>query len=117
MRASWLPPPQYEQGSLGVWRLPVFLGLDCPLPFPLLEERGPFPLPLFVELDRVLGRWFELRPRPVPLLDLPFPFSPLGRRKVVELLVSGYPGGVLCTQYRSTGHSTHFVFAPTEEIV
>jgi hypothetical protein len=22
----------------------------------------------------------------------------------------GYPGGVLCTQYRSTGHSTHFFF-------
>ena len=23
---------------------------------------------------------------------------------------TGYPGGVLCTQYRSTGHSTHFFF-------
>jgi hypothetical protein len=29
--------------------------------------------------------------------------------EVLEYL-NGYPGGVLCTQYRSTGHSTHFYF-------
>ena len=28
----------------------------------------------------------------------------------------GYPGGVLCTQYPSTGYSTHFFFSPTEKI-
>jgi hypothetical protein len=28
----------------------------------------------------------------------------------------GYPGRVLCTQYRSTGHSTQKNFAPSEEI-
>jgi hypothetical protein len=29
----------------------------------------------------------------------------------------GYPGGILCTQYRSTSHSTQNVFAPSEKIV
>ncbi len=31
-------------------------------------------------------------------------------RNVRQRMYYGYPGGVLCTQYRSTGHSTHFFF-------
>jgi hypothetical protein len=40
---------------------------------------------------------------PGPSRQLLAVHTPLG-------LIDGYPGGVLCTQYRSTGHSTHFFF-------
>jgi hypothetical protein len=38
------------------------------------------------------------------------------RRKHLKTTFDGYPGRVLCTQYRSTGHSTQTFFAPSEEI-
>jgi hypothetical protein len=41
-------------------------------------------------------------------------FEPTYSRNKATIMIEeeddGYPGGVLCTQYRSTGHSTHFVF-------
>ncbi len=70
------------------------------------DGAGPF-------LSGVSGRFVDPSPLPFAFafgfsfLALAFAFVPL-RAFGLEVGDAGYPGGVLCTQYPSTGYSTHF---------